>query len=245
MTLSQRFLRGEFDRRVRLAHRGPRPSDETPPGGARPADAPLTAVVMRNFAVQPWIRATVAFALTVPPERAARWQRAFTRTVFLAGNPANLAARYRFDHVADDGSAAWLGPRPEAESAALRRLLKLYTAPRPFGDVAPGPAAVAVPGPPSGRVLGLHVATVGITVSTGLVHLNHLLVEAVFDGAVGAGDLLLPRFAPRLTGLRPPYAALRVGPDPEVPHRLRAFACLSEEEVIRGAVGLPRFAHTD
>ncbi|GGP66855.1 DUF6182 family protein [Streptomyces melanogenes] len=205
---------------------------------AEEAAAPehLAAVVVGRFDLASWARATCEFALGLGPEQAAAWRRSFTRTVFLAGNPDNLRERFSFAHFADDGSAAWTGPGPAADSAGLRRLLKLFDGPRPL----PVRADTVVEVPPrAGRRPDrppvhreLHIAASGCRVSDALVHLNHLLAEAVLDGLIRPGDTLTIRHVPRLTGLTDHFAALRVDTDPTLPGRLRAAAGLTEEALL-------------
>lgn len=195
----------------------------------------LAAVVLNRFDLASWARATCEFALGLGPERAAAWRRSLTRTVFLAGNPDNLRERFSFAHLAEDGSAAWTSPGPAADSAGLRRLLKLFDGPRPLPVRAD--TAVTIPAraghaarPPVHREL--HIAAAGCRVSDALVHLNHLLAEAVLDGLIGPGDVLTIRHVPRLTGAADRFAALRVDTDPTLPGRLRAAAGLTEEALL-------------
>ncbi|MFB6536326.1 DUF6182 family protein [Streptomyces noursei] len=197
------------------------------------SDAKVLAVcVLRDFDLPAWVRATCAFAARVEPSAAANWRRDFTRTVFLAGNPVNLTDRFAFDHVADDGSAAWQGPADAGASTALRRLLKLFDG---AAELPTRPSTVV-------RVLAdrerrgrapvrreLHVATAGVTIANCLVHLNHLLVEAVADGIVGPGDELVVRQAPWLPASAGPFAALRIDGTSERPDHLRAYTALTEE----------------
>lgn len=223
-----------------------------PPGPVRPDDAAaaLAVCVVGRFSLADWVRETCRFALAVPPERAEPWRRAFTRTVYLAGRPEALAERFAFTHLAPDGSAAWSGPGPEAETAALRRLLKAFDCRAEVG--ARPPVTVRVPGPApadpaapargsrgplperaGGRAPGhrdLWIATAGVTVTRALVHLNHLLAEAVLDRLVVPGDRVTLRCVPRLTGLTASIAVLRVDADLHRPTELQAFAALTERQ---------------
>ncbi|WP_217170950.1 DUF6182 family protein [Streptomyces sp. AC512_CC834] len=253
MTISQQLLRAENARRIRevrpeLAARVDLMTDEGLLAASREVTAEsaepkvLAVCVLREFELSAWIRETCAFARRVTGEEAAAWRHDFTRTVFLAGNPDNLRERFRFDHVAGDGSAAWLGPAPAEQSTALRRLLKLF----PVGAVLPAVSGTTVRLPADGDAHGaaadmaahgaaggrvptareLHLATAGLTLAQGLVHLHHLLAEAVLDGLLGPGDRLTVRPAPHLVGVAGPFAALRVGPSHRRPHELRAHAAL-------------------
>ncbi|MEV0319426.1 DUF6182 family protein [Streptomyces sp. NPDC050658] len=244
MTLTQQALRDRVARRIRAARPdlAARHDLDTYTGlmGAQHAVAAehadsgtLAAVVLRGFDLAAWARDTCAFALRVGPDAAADWRASFTRTVFLAGNPAHLGQRFDFAYVAPDRSAAWTAPAPAAHTAGLRRLLKLFDAPAALP--ARPDTLVEVPGAPrpGGRVSrDLYVATADCTVAEALVHVNHVLVEAVLDGLVGPGDLLTLRQVPRLVGLRAPLAGVRVVTEPQLPGRLKAAAGLTEETLV-------------
>jgi hypothetical protein len=194
--------------------------------------------VLRGFDPAAFARSSLQFALGLDAAQADGWFRAFTRTVFLIGNPVNLAERFRFSQVAEDGSAAWFGPASSAECTGLRRLLKLFA-----GTVEPTPPAelsVVVPGAvgDGGRTLELLVATAGLTMTDYLVHLNHTLAEAALTGTIRPGDRLLLRHVPRLAEPAAPYRVLRVHRDNHDPNRLRAYACLRPVGPQRIADGL-------
>jgi hypothetical protein len=206
-------------------------------------DGSLAVCVIAGLDMTAWIRETCRFASGVPRADAEGWRRSFTRTVFLSGRPANLRHRFAFAHTAADGSTAWAGPAPAPATATLRRLLKTFEGPCAL-DTLPGPGTgggLTVDLPPGPRPgpgsppdrppvhRELHVATAGVTLAQTLVHLNHLLVEAVFDGLVAPGDRLTVRRAPRLAGIRGPVAALRAATETHRPDRLRAYALLTEE----------------
>lgn len=225
-------------------------------------EAYLAVAVVRRFEPANWIRDTCRFALGLAPDQAAAWRHAFTRTVFLAGNPDNLGDRFAFDHVAEDGSSAWFGPAPASASAGIRRLLKLFQAAAPLS--AAQPTTIRIPAPrtalprtassqnavarntlprilPAGRTArpsihrDLHMVTVGVQLHQVLVHLHHLLAEAAMDGLIAPGDLLTLRPVPCLVGVSTPFAAIRVDVDPTLPDRLRAYAALTEETVAESA----------
>ena len=80
----------------------------------------------------------------------------------------------------------------------------------------------------------LYISTVGVDLGSGMVNLNHLLVEAVLDGLVGPGDRLAVRQVPWLSHISEPPAALRVGRDLGRPDRWRAFAALTKETTFEG-----------
>jgi hypothetical protein len=224
VTLTQDFLRTEVHRRIRAARPGAEPSTA---GLDTTADTTTAVVVLRRFDLVPWVRGTVAFAAGLTAHQATAWRGAFTRTVFLAGNPDNLLARFAFDHVDTDAGAAWLAPAPARRFLTLRRLLKLFEAPVAL-PVHPD-RVVDLAGAPTGTERELYVATAGVSVAGTLVNLNHLLAEAVFDGVLRPGDRLRLRHVPRLGGLGP-FDALRVGIDPTNPDRLRAYAGIAKEK---------------
>ncbi|MDH2391177.1 DUF6182 family protein [Streptomyces sp. HNM0663] len=192
----------------------------------------LAVVVVGRLDLPSWVRETCAFALALAPEARDAWRRSFTRTVHLAGSPANLRERFTFDHVAGDGSMAWSGPAPGAATATLRRLLKTFEAgqelpARPAATVTVPDADTARPRRVAHR--DLYIATAKVTVADALIHINHLLAEAVLDGLIAPGDRLTLRFVPRLTGLAAPFAMLRVDTDVHRPDQLQAYAGLTTE----------------
>ncbi len=190
----------------------------------------LAVAVLCRFDLASFAAGVCAFAGRLDPGTAQAWRESFTRTVFLAGNPENLRERFALDHVAADGSAAWSGPGPAGASGGLRRLLKLFdgSGALPAGRTPPVvvPAAAGRP-ERTGVEHTLHLATREVTVADLLVHLHHLLAEAVLDGIVSPGDRLAVRQAPYLAGVREPFTAVRVAPDRACPDRLRAYAGLT------------------
>ncbi|MFJ9418673.1 DUF6182 family protein [Streptomyces sp. NPDC101227] len=198
---------------------------------ARTTEAVVVAVVGELDLIG-WVRETCAFTCSLTAEHREAWRRSFTRTVYLAGSPENLRGRFPFDHIAPDGSAAWLGPAPAAASHGLRRLLKSFDGRRALGDLATGTVELRVgPGPrsrpPRHRVL--QIVTAGLTLTDALVHLNHLLAEAVMDGLIAPGDRITVRGVPRLDESSGPFAALRIDTAHDSPDRLQAFAGLTQE----------------
>jgi hypothetical protein len=230
MIITQDVLRDRVAERIRLS----RPdcyghdlsADELLRSVRQEADDGVAAVsVIARFDLASWIRGTCAFAMRLRAEDVPAWRRGFTKTIFLAGNPANLTDRFAFVHV--DRSVAWTAPVPSSDSYTLRRLLKLFegAAALPVRDE----FVVRLPGARTGSTRRvLYVTTAGMTVADSVVHLNHLLVEAVLDGLVGAGDQLLVRQVPRLLGIGARFDSLRIGPDPTSVERLRAFGGLTE-----------------
>jgi uncharacterized protein DUF6182 len=233
MTLTQEVLRDRVAERIRVSRPDCR-GDLSTYAGLRSvqqeadADGGLAAVsVIARFELASWIRGTCAFAMGLSAEHVPAWRRSFTRTIFLAGNPANLAGRFTFAHVHDGWAVAWTVPMAPAATDTLRRLLKL------FEGAAALPARdeflVRLPGVRDDPVRrALYLTTAGMTVAQSVVHLNHLLVEAVFDGLVRPGDQLLVRQVPTLAGIGERFDSLRIGPDPNGADRLRAFGGLTE-----------------
>ncbi|NUT53609.1 MAG: hypothetical protein HOV94_40925 [Saccharothrix sp.] len=188
------------------------------------ADSDIAVVaVVRHFDLASWVRGTVAFAASLPA--ADGWRRSFTKTLFLAGNPANLADRFAFHHVDETGAVAWTAPAPAGDRLALRQLLRAFVGERELS--VPGDVVVDLPGPTTGVGRVLSVAGPGMTVAQAMVHLNHLLVEAVFDGVLTPGDRLTVRRVPRLVGLPGPFDALRVGT--AATGKLHALMALTKE----------------
>lgn len=183
------------------------------------ADPGGTAVVcvVRRFDLAALVQGARDFAAGLAPEERPAWRHSFTRTLFLAGNPANLAGRFRFSHVTPD--LAWTPPSTMDSLGPLRRLLKTFEGPRRLS---------ASPGEGDGHEL--YVATAGVSVARSLVHLNHLLTEAVFDGVLGPDDPVSVRPVPWLGGAPGPFDALRIAGDPAAPGRLRAYAALKRRE---------------
>lgn len=233
MSLTQAVLRDEVARRIRSARPDLRgrglstlPELLSAQREAAEATGPTVVSVVARFDLPSWILGTCAFAGGLPAEQGRAWLGGFTRTVFLAGNPANLADRFDFAHVTEDRSVAWTAPG--TPPATLRRLLKLFegAADLPARDE----LVVRIPGhghAPTWRAL--YLATAGMTVAEAMVHLNHLLVEAVLDGHVRPGDQLLVRQVPRLVGVGEPFESLRIAPDHDDAERLRAYAGLTKE----------------
>ncbi|QXJ22252.1 hypothetical protein AGRA3207_003226 [Actinomadura graeca] len=191
-------------------------------------DAGIGAVaVLRDFTPAGFAGSAVAFAGRLSPRERALWYGSFTRTVFLAGDPRNLAERFRPAHVSEDGAIAWYGPGPLAEHATLRRLLRPVRGTTDPGWAGALHVALSEAQPTSGKVARLRVAVRDMTLPDYLVHVNHTLAEAVLDGLLTAADVLEIEHVPHLPDDPGPYEALRVSSDPLRPGSLRAYAALS------------------
>lgn len=231
MTLTQEALRRQVAQRIRVARPDLADGDLSPAAMAgvrravtEPSETSTAVVcVVRRLDLAALIAGTCVLAASLPAGQVAEWRRSFTRTIFLAGNPDNLRDRFAFHYADPGGAIAWTAPATLGEHAPLRRLLRLFEG----AGALPPPSTVRVPGTgarPADH--DLYVASTGITVGECLVHLGHLLAEAVFDGLMAGGDRLTVRHVPRLVGLAGPYEALRVADDPDEPGRLRAYAAL-------------------
>ena len=190
---------------------------------AREADRsrpPVAALVLlRRFDLGEFVAGAAAFAEALDDDERRDWYRAFTRTLFLVGDPGRLPAwaadllRHRSAHM------AWAWTPGDGAGVGLRRLLKpLRTA-----------------GPP--RVPALHrsgdgereltVAVEGLTLERYLVHLHHALSESFITGELEPGEGLTLRHVPRIESLHPKPAYARVVPTADDPDRLEAAAYLS------------------
>jgi len=240
---SQERLYAELSRRIQIVRDGHGARHEPVSSPAAPIDlsildaaaraAPDIAAiaVIRDFDPVAFARSSLAFAFLLPEDWRSLWFSAYTRTIFLAGNPANLEGRFPFQYIADDASSAWLGPASPQLAMSLRRLLVLFRgdrAPRlanKFTFTAPLVAGREPAGPrPERRV---YVGTAGLSASDYLVHLNHTLAESVLTGLIVPGDTVTIRHLPRLHGCPEELAWLRVHRDSKDATRLRAYAGIS------------------
>jgi hypothetical protein len=146
------------------------------------------AVVVADLDVAAFIRGAAQFAVGIPAELREGWYRTFTRTVFLAGRPAAVAPRHPHRLVTPDGNLAWYGPASRGAMLPLSRLLRSFQGPRPVE--VPAGLTVTVPGRPSGRTAEVAVAVGDVSTAAYLVHVHHLVSEAVLRGLVLPGDTL-------------------------------------------------------
>ncbi|MEU7760967.1 MULTISPECIES: DUF6182 family protein [Micromonospora] len=212
------------------------------PSPSPPERSTLRAVaVLRDLDLTALLHGTLAFAVAVPDELAGPWYGAFTRTLFLAGNPASLVHRVRFLHRTEDAMMAWTAPvHPERDPARqLSRMLKLFHGP----VVWPGERrriTLQVPGAGrDGRSALLRVATARVSAAEYLIHLNHVLCESVLSGLLRPGDRLAidhpaeldPRDVDVALGPAPRAPAhFRIAQDPHRPGALRLYAHLAVTE---------------
>jgi hypothetical protein len=240
---SQERLFAELSRRIQIVRDGHGARREPVSPSTAPIDlsildaaakaAPDIAAiaVIRDFDPVAFARSSLAFAFLLPEDWRSLWFSAYTRTIFLAGNPANLKGRFPFQYIADDGSSAWLGPASAQLSMSLRRLLVLFRgdpAPRltnKFTLTVPLVAGRESAGPRPER--SIYIGTAGLSASDYLVHLNHTLAESVLTGLIVPGDTVTIRHLPRLHGCQQELTWLRVHRDNKDANRLRAYAGVS------------------
>lgn len=211
----QEKLRQLLAERVQACRVG---GDQTPPVSVFVALAGLDV---------PWfVRGAAEFALGLPPETASAWMRAYTRTVFVAGNPANLASRFSFRHMV--GGMGWIGPTDPRTQTGLRRLLRRFP-----GDAKldlPGTLDVHIPGAPStGATYDLCIPASG-TVCRFLVDVHHTVAEAILRHILRPGDRLRLRQLPSLDLVAGDPVYARVLPDTDLHGGLRLLTWLQPAE---------------
>ncbi|MFE7980373.1 DUF6182 family protein [Streptomyces shenzhenensis] len=191
------------------------------------------AVVVDTLTPQSFVRGVLGFALSLPEQPADAWLRTFTRTIFLAGRPATVAARFPDGYATPDNALSWYGPVPTVHLKSLSRLLRAFAGPAPAP--APEPFTVRLPGPDTGFRAEAVVATADLTVADYLVHSHHLFAEAALRGLVRPGDTVhvthRPAFdAPRLRDALDPARAdrveTRITHDTAAPELLRLYGAL-------------------
>ncbi|MET7329812.1 DUF6182 family protein [Nonomuraea sp. NPDC005650] len=214
LTPAQDLLREHFDARMARVRR------VRPPQSAHGVGA---IAVLRAFDPVTFAGSAYAFARDLIEPRGALWYAAFTRTIFLAGDPGNLLDRHPCDHLSADSSIAWYAPAPLPAREGLRRMLRPFRGPHGLAS----PLLREVPLAGAGAVARLDVPVATLTVEDYLIHVNHLIAEATLDGLLtGAGRLVI-RHLPHHPDPATPYTRVRVSPDPLSPDRLRAYAYLS------------------
>jgi hypothetical protein len=139
------------------------------------------AVVIHDVDAEAFLTGTLEFAAGIPRAVSEQWYRAFTRTLFFAGDPK----RWEPDHVSPDGAIGWHWPRRTRRFETMSRALRLFRGPMPLPGLPPmlhlgGPESVAV----------LRISTDALSTADYLIHTNHLLCEAALCGLLRAGDPL-------------------------------------------------------
>jgi hypothetical protein len=202
-------------------------------------DGPVThgltaAVVVARLDVPSFLTGAAGFALGLPPAPADGWYRTFTRTVFLSGRPAALAARHPYRQATPATDLAWYGPARRGRLQPLSRLLRAFEAPAPIA-VPDEPLVLTVPGPPSHRTVAAVLATREVSTAAYLVHAHHLIAEAALCGLIRPGDTLRlthradlhpDEFRDALDPSRAGSAHTRIAPSPTDPDRLRLYGVL-------------------
>ncbi|EST39301.1 hypothetical protein N566_02750 [Streptomycetaceae bacterium MP113-05] len=239
---TQEYLRAQAVSRLLAARdeRAEQPCTDGPAGesiaelAARAAAeaAPTTVtVVLRRFDPPAFARAALEAVSGYPEALRGDWFRAYTRTVFLSGDPDNLRRRFAFHHVSGDGAMAWTLPGERGEQTSLRRLLQLFPdSPLPaLPGRQPVVEATDAEGPTSDGETRLDLATSGVTRAGYLVHLHHVLAEAALTGRLKNASGLVLRHLPQLDPADGPYTMLRaaVAEPSAAGGRLRAFAGLT------------------
>ncbi|MFE6667647.1 DUF6182 family protein [Streptomyces sp. NPDC057697] len=201
------------------------------------------AVVMADLDAATFIAGAADFALGLPADLGEGWYRAFTRTVFLAGRPATVAARHPGGRTTAGAPYAWYGPARRGELRSLSRLLRAFDGPAPM-DVATGPMTVTVPGgQPSGHVVDAAVAIGGVSTGAYLVHVHHLVAEAALRGLIRRGDTLRvdhrksldpAEFRDLLAPARADRVQTRITRDPSEPHHPRLYGVLESNRLQGG-----------
>ncbi|TCC34928.1 DUF6182 family protein [Kribbella sindirgiensis] len=184
--------------------------------------------VVGEFDLAMFVRSSADFAACVDPDIGMAWQQSFTRTIFLAGDPHNLVERQPAAHLADDGSVAWYGPdRPEAYEG-LSRLLRPLSGPTGLGVVAERPE---VPLSWSAdRSVDLVAVTSEVSLEATVVHINHLVAEAVLTGALNSAGAIKIRTVEQIDAIEGECLAFRVAPRDGNDESLRCFGYLRWSE---------------
>jgi|GEM_PF-3135736 len=216
--VAQEHLREELESRLRLGAAA---------GSGEGATTLSAFVVVRRVEPGPYIEGAIEFAGGLEASEAAAWLGAFTRTVFLAGDPLRIAARHPARQLAADGSAGWYGPAEGDSFRALRLLLKAFEAP----TLPALPERVPLGGRGVAGKRVLYVATGAIGMADYLIHLNHLVCEATIAGLLAPGAALELRHVETIEDAAGPFACTRVADEGE--GTLRRFAALSGEEAAR------------
>lgn len=196
-----------------------------PEGGVATEPDLAALVVVKDVNLPAFVRGAIQFAADLDDELAGAWQRGFTRTVFLAGDPERIRERYRPDHLSAGCAFGWFVPEAPSGRQGLRRLLKLFEAPE---MPATQPGTIAVGGDAGAARWLLYVDTAGVGMDRYLVHVHHLLCEATLRGTLGREDELEVRHVEGIGAAAGPFAHMRVAPEAGDETRLRLYAALAE-----------------
>jgi hypothetical protein len=229
--LTQELLREEAQRR--LAESGVHVAPERLLNGDAPPDlgkdALCVLVILRAFDLLTFLDGTLTFTSSLPEDVLRGWYHSFTRTIFLVGDPRNLAQRFSFAHVTQDRSVAWTRPAPQHVYTGLRRLLKLFDA--SALPKLPKRIECSVPGNQTRSAIRrrLYFNFKGLSLEEYLIHLNHTLCESVFRGVLHPGDALELIHVEAFHDPVEPYDYLRVHADQADSSRFKVFAYLTRE----------------
>jgi hypothetical protein len=227
--LSQDLLREELARRVDAARIGLGSTAGRPPDDTDASASVAAIVVVRDIDMKAFVIGALTHTLMLPAPAQDAWLRAFTRTLFLAGNPDRLQRRHPTDHRSPDGGIGWYAAAPPSTYLGLRRLLRTFDGPRMPAD-APAVVRLRVPGcgaaPPRARRLFVDVCGLGI--AQYLVHVHHSVCEAAISGLIGRGDALELVHVQEIDESVGRWEYARVHVDHRDDSRLRLYACLSE-----------------
>jgi len=231
VNLTQELLRRAFEERLSIACPGidrevlPRTADHVADWQSNGSVAAVA--VLREFVPSAFAESCLQFTRSLDEDAGQLWRRNFTRTIFLAGNPAKLCGRFSFDLLAADGSIGWFAPASPDATLWLRRLLCLFRVGDALADISD--FDVAAPGRQPAVTPTVYVATAGIGPGEYLIHLNHILAESVLAGELPRGYGLRVRHVPKLTGREAEFGALRVH-FVKGTERLRAYAGITHQD---------------
>jgi hypothetical protein len=184
------------------------------------------AVVIQRFDLLSFVAGTLRFVSALRSEQRAAWHRELTRTLFLVGSPARLRERFVFDHYSESQEMAWIGPKPARSLLALARLLKPL---RTAEERAWQPTLVCGARPTPALELRLAGE---LRLEESLIHLNHLLAEAVIEGQLQPHETLILRQVATIESVEA-GAMVRVGRAGPPEHRLTAYASLERAHHVR------------
>ncbi|MEU5405455.1 DUF6182 family protein [Nocardia asteroides] len=214
---SQNFLQREIDSRI----------EQFGGRNGRRDDQGAAAVVVGAFDPVVFIRSSLDFALGLPDEELSDWCASFTRTIFLAGNPANLESRHEPRCKSSDNTIAWYAPTATKSVLAVRRLLKPLQGPSGVPPVGFS-TRIEARGADSPQVAEVLVEVTGLSAEHYLVHVNHLIAESVAVKLISKSTVLHLRHVDRITPAEGPFGYLRVAPGRD--GLLRCYSAL----VVRG-----------